>query len=83
MAMKPIALFILVALLSAATMAATAKTITSSQGSADATSAAAVAGPALAANNSQPQADAAIAKPSKKTLKKAKVTPPPPMHDPN
>jgi hypothetical protein len=82
MAMKPIAVVVLIALFSAASVAAAAKTVTTSQGNADATSTAGVAGPAVAANNSQPDTTPA-AHPGKKALKKAKITPPPPMHDPN
>jgi hypothetical protein len=83
MAMKPIALF-LIALVPVATLAASAKTITSSQGTADQKSVAGVAGPAAAAQASgQNPADQSTQHPGKKALKKVKVTPPPPMHDPN
>jgi hypothetical protein len=82
--MKVIALFFAVALIPAAALAAHAKTITASQGDANDKSVAGVAGPAAAARASQPQASAqAATQPGKKALKKAKVTPPPPMHDPN
>ncbi|HEY2008855.1 MAG TPA: hypothetical protein VGH23_07705 [Rhizomicrobium sp.] len=90
--MKPIALFFIVALIPAAVMAAHAKTITPSQGNADQKSVAGVAGPAMAAQNSNhdeaaskrgPAGRASVTHPSKQSLKKVKVTPPPPMHDPN
>jgi len=57
MAMKPIAVFIVVAALALATVAAGAKTVTSSQGNANDKSVAAVAGPTAAANASHKTAD--------------------------
>lgn len=92
MTMKLIGVFFVVALIPAAVMAAHARTITSSQGNADQKSVAGVAGPAMAAQNSNqdvaaskeaPASRASVAHPSKKALKKVRVTPPPPMHDPN
>jgi hypothetical protein len=83
MAMKPVATLVLVAAFSIATVAATAKTVTSSQGNANDKSVAAVAGSVAAANNSGQAADTSSAQPAKKALKKSKVKAPPPMHDPN
>jgi hypothetical protein len=90
MAMKPIAVFFMLALIPAAVMTAHARTMTSSQGNADQKSVAGVAGPATAAQNSNRDASkeapadrASVAHPSRKSLKKVRVTPPPPMHDPN
>lgn len=90
--MKPIAVVFVMALVPAAVTATHARTITSSQGNADQKSVAGVAGPAMAAQNSNPDAAASkeapagrasVTHPSKKSLKKVRVTPPPPMHDPN
>lgn len=89
--MKPIAVFVLAAALSVAGLslasgAAMAKTVTSSQGNADQKSVAGVAGPATAAENSNPDhkvAQTDTKQPSKKVLKKTEIKPPPPLHDPN
>ena len=85
--MKPIALFFVIALVPAAVLAAHAKTINTTESGSNQKSVAGVAGPARAAENSgtaEKAADqSASRQPSKKTLKKAKVTPPPPLHDPN
>jgi hypothetical protein len=83
MAMKPIAVFILVAAFSIATVAATAKTVTSSHSNANETSVIAVAGPAPAGNKPVAAKDQSSAQPSKTALKKSKIKTPPPMHDPN
>ena len=77
--MKPIAVFVLVAVFSIATVAASAKTVTMPAKNADEQSVNAVAGPPPAEN----VADKSSAQPSKATLKKTKVKTPPPMHDPN
>ena len=78
--MKPIAVFILVAVFSLGIAAASAKTVTMPPKNADEQSVNAVAGPppkkVVDANKSSAQ-------PSKATLKKSKVKAPPPMHDPN
>jgi len=52
MAMKPVAVFVIVAALAVGTLAAGAKTVTSTQGNSNDTSVAAVAGPTAAANAS-------------------------------
>lgn len=86
--MRSIALFFVIALVPAAALTAHAKTVTA-QGTSNGTSAAGVAGPVAAARNSSPSQSAsrtdqsASRHPGKKALKKAKVTPPPAMHDPN
>ncbi|HVW75375.1 MAG TPA: hypothetical protein VHC39_17175 [Rhizomicrobium sp.] len=86
--MKPIAVFFAIALIPAAVMTAHAKTVTT-QGTSNEKSVSGVAGPPVAAQNSGPsqnpsQAGSSSARhPSKKALKKAKVSSPPPMHDPN
>jgi len=87
-----------VALLSGASLTVTARTITASQGDANENSVAGVAGPAVAANASGPPrnlahrpqqpadqapSDQASGQPGNKAPKKAGVTPPPPMRDPN
>ncbi len=80
--MKPIAVCILVAAFSIATVAATAKTVTSSHSNANETSVIGVAGPAPAGNKPVAAKDQS-AQPSKTALKKSKIKTPPPMHDPN
>ena len=50
--MKPVAVFVIVAALAVGTLAAGAKTVTSTQGNSNDTSVAAVAGPTAAANAS-------------------------------
>jgi maltose-binding protein MalE len=82
MGMKPVAVFILVAVLSIATVAATAKTVTTSRRSPNEQAVIGVAGPPPARKVTDMR-DKYSAQPSKKTLKKVKITPPPPMHDPN
>jgi hypothetical protein len=86
MVMKPIVLSFAIALVPATALTAHAKTITT-QGPSDEKSVARVAGPATAAQNSDGtqigQDQNHVRHPGKKALKKAKVTPPPPVHDPN
>jgi hypothetical protein len=79
MAMKSIALFILVAVFSIATIAASAKTVTNSPRNANEQSVIGVAGPPPAKR----VADTSSAPPGNQALRKAKVRTPPPMHDPN
>jgi hypothetical protein len=83
MAMKPIAVFIVVAAFAVATIAAGAKTVTSSQGNANDTSVAAVAGPAAAAKSSHKTADKMTAPAGKKVKAKIKTVQenPPPKSD--
>ena len=87
--MKPIALFFAIALVPVAGLAAHAKTISTTESGTNAKSVSGVAGSAMAARNSGPSQEASASgqsssrHPSKKALKKARVTPPPPMHDPN
>lgn len=87
--MKRIALFLVVALVPAASLVAQAKTVRATQGSSNEKSVSGVAGPTAAARNSGPSQTASPAdqssarQPGKKALKTAKVSPPPPMHDPN
>jgi hypothetical protein len=69
MAMKPIAVFIVVAALAVATHAAGAKTVTSSQGNANDKSVAAVAGPTVAADASHKSPDKMTAPAAKKKAK--------------
>jgi len=82
--MKPIVLLFVIALIPAATLAAHAKNVTT-DGTSNEKPVSGVAGPAKAAQNSSLTAtdQASVQHPSKRALKKAKVTPPPPMHDPN
>ncbi len=79
--MKPIAVFVLVAVLSLATVAASAKTVTMSAKNANEQSVNGVAGPPPARKVAD--ADKSSAQPSKAELKKSKIKTPPPMHDPN
>ena len=80
--MKPVAVFILVAVLSVAVIAASAKTVTSSRANANEQSVVAVAGPPPVRKVADMR-DKSSAQPSGKTLRKVKITPPPPLHDPN
>ena len=80
--MKPVAVFILIAALSIATLAATAKTVTSSRTNPNEQSVVGVAGPPPARKVTEMR-DKSSVQPSKKTLRKVKITPPPPLHDPN
>jgi hypothetical protein len=82
--MKPIAVFFVIALIPLATLAARAKNVTAG-GALNEGAVSGVAGPAAAAQNASPNTTghAAVQRPSKKALKKTKVMPPPPMHDPN
>ena len=80
--MRSVALFVLAAAFSLATVTANARTITTSQGrTANEQSVNAVAGPPPKKVASTD--DRSSAHPSKKALKKTRVTPPPAMHDPN
>jgi hypothetical protein len=81
MAMKSVTAVLAIAVFSAATVAATARTVTNPQGNANDQSVNAVAGPPPAKKVAS--ADKSSAQPSKKALRKSKVTPPPPLHDPN
>jgi hypothetical protein len=69
MAMKPIAVFIIVAALAVGTLAAGAKTVTSTQGNSNDTSVAAVAGPTAAANASHKVPDKMTVPAEKKKAK--------------
>lgn len=85
--MKPIAVFVLVAVFSVATVAATAKVTNTHQSNQDEQSVVGVAGPAPAGNrpvatDRSARADQA-AQPSKRSLKKARITPKPGLNDPN
>lgn len=81
--MKPIVACVMAAAFSITSAAATAKTVTGTQGrTANEQSVNAVAGPPPA-SKAAPADDKSSSQPSRKALKKAKVTPPPPMHDPN
>ena len=92
--MKPIAVFVLVAAFSMASIAVTAKTVTTTPRSANEQSVNGVAGPPPARGvKREPDRpkqkvvvsadDKSSAQPSKEALKKTKVTPPPPLRDPN
>ncbi|HEY0265431.1 MAG TPA: hypothetical protein VGC16_01685 [Rhizomicrobium sp.] len=78
--MKSLAIFLLVAVFSDATMAADAKTASAPQGDDDRV-ANTLAGPPPANNHTGTHATSA--QPSKKALKKAKVAPKPKLQDPN
>ena len=80
--MKSVAVFILVAVFFIATVAAMAKTVTTSRANPNEQSVVGVAGPPPARKVSELR-DKSSVQPGKKALKKAKITPPPPMHDPN
>lgn len=79
--MKPIAICVLVAF-SLASVAATAKTVTNTPRSTNEQSVNGVAGPPPAKKVASAD-DKSSAQPSKKALKKTKIKPPPPLHDPN
>jgi hypothetical protein len=80
MAMKPIAICVLVAF-SLASVSVTAKTVTNPPRSTNEQSVNGVAGPPPAKKVASD--DKSSVQPSKKALKKTKVRPPPPLHDPN
>lgn len=69
MAMKPIAVFVIVAALAAGTPAAGAKTVTATQGNSNDTSVAAVAGPTAAAKSSHRVPDKMTSRAEKKKAK--------------
>jgi len=81
--MKPIAVFIVVAAFALATVAASARTVTSSQGNANDKSVAAVAGPTVAANASHKAPDkmTAAEKKAKAKTKTAQAQKPVPTTD--
>jgi hypothetical protein len=96
MAMKPVAVFVVIAALSLASAAATARTVINPPRSANEQSVNGVAGPPPAKTKGvrrepdRPQQqevatadDKSSPQPSKKVLKKTRITPPPPLHDPN
>jgi hypothetical protein len=78
--MKSVAVFLLVAVFTAGIIAAMARTVTNPPGNANQQSVNAVAGPPPVR---QVASDKSSVQPSKKTLKKSKITLPPPLHDPN
>lgn len=80
--MKYVVMVLLSAAVSLGSVATNAKTVTSPQGNANDRSVNAVAGPPPAKNVASAK-DNGSGQPSKKTLKKSKITPPPPLHDPN
>jgi hypothetical protein len=67
--MKPIAVFIVIAALAVGTLAAGAKTVTSTQGNSNDATVAGVAGPAAAANASHKTPDKMMAPSAKKKAK--------------
>ena len=79
--MKPIAVFVLVAVFSLAAVAASAKTVTMPAKNPDEQSVNGVAGPPP--RQKSPRCRQVFAQTSKATLRKSKVKTPPPMHDPN
>jgi len=78
--MKSVAIFALAAIFPVAIVAASAKTVTTSQRNANDQSVNAVAGPPPANTMAR---DKSSAQPSKKALRKSKIRTPPPLHDPN
>jgi hypothetical protein len=78
--MRSVAIFALAVVFAVATVTASAKTVTTSQGNANDQSVNAVAGPPPV--NSMAR-DKPSAQPSKKALRKSKIRTPPPLHDPN
>jgi hypothetical protein len=86
MVMKPIAVFVLVAVFSLGVVAASAKTVNAPQNDSERITAT-TAGPdkgTRATDNDMASVEGAIAaQPSKKTLKKSKIQQKPPLHDPN
>jgi len=80
--MKSIAVFVVVAAFSLASVAVTARTVTATPRSANEQSVNGVAGPPPTKKVASAESKSS-AQPSKKMRKKTKVTPPPPLHDPN
>jgi len=80
--MKPIAVFVLIAAFSLASVAVTARTVTNPPRNANEQSVNGVAGPPPAKKVATAD-DKSSVQPSKKVLKKTRITPPPPLHDPN
>jgi hypothetical protein len=80
--MKSIAICVLAAAFSLTTGAASAKTVTNPPKNANEQSVNGVAGPPPHKKVAS-ETDRLSAQPSKKALKKSKITPPPPLHDPN
>ena len=80
--MKPVAVFVLIAAFSLASVSATARTVTTTPRSANEQSVNGVAGPPPAKKVASVD-DKSSVQPSKKVLKRTKITPPPPLHDPN
>jgi hypothetical protein len=80
MAMKSAATFVMAAIFLVAVVAASAKTVTTSQGNVNDQSVNAVAGPPPVHNTAR---DKSSAQPSKKALRKSRIRTPPPPHDPN
>lgn len=80
--MRSIAVFVLAAAFSLASVAATARTVTNPPRSANEQSVNGVAGPPPAKKIASAN-DKSSVQPSKQVLKKTKVIPPPPLHDPN
>jgi hypothetical protein len=76
--MKSIAIFALAAAFSVT--AASAKTVTIPQKNANEQAVNAVAGPSPVRHA---ESDKSSTQPSKKVLRKSRITPPPPLHDPN
>jgi len=85
MAIKSIVVFVLIAFILTAALPSmsVAKTITSSQGDTNEKSAAGVAGPAVAANNSNPAPNKSSTRSSRKAARKSAVAAPPALRDPN
>ncbi|HEU0095911.1 MAG TPA: hypothetical protein VFQ52_05620 [Rhizomicrobium sp.] len=77
--MKPIAVFVLVGVLSLGVLAVSAKTVTVHQKDNDRV----IAGVSGATPGKSNTPNATTAQPSKKALKASKVRTPPPLHDPN
>ena len=80
--MKPLAAIALAAAFSCAAMPVSAKTVTNTSTTANEQAVNGVAGPPPHKKLASAK-EKSSAQPSKTALKKSKITPPPPLHDPN
>jgi hypothetical protein len=81
--MKPVAIFVLVGVLSVSVVAGSAKTVTVPEKANDRVIAGVSGATPGKDTSATKSSDGAAGQPSKKALKASKVRTPPPMHDPN
>jgi len=80
--MKSAAIFLLLAVFTAGILGAVARPVTNPPANDNQQSVNAVAGPPPARPAASDKSSTPV-QPSKKALRKSKITPPPPLHDPN